>query len=136
MSKPWTWINLSILAILAVLLAGPLLNSPALVQSVSVTDLQLSGPYAIRLIADLLGLAIFGILAFAAFQQIPDKGRGSSILRDLSRANLYTRAAGTSPHGASEPLNSYLLSIEHTYLLQIGVLTLYGNCAHDEPRVK
>lgn len=123
MSKPWTWINLSILAILAVLLTAPILNSPALVQSGSITDLQLTGPHAIRLIADLLGLVIFCILyilAFAALQQIPDKGRGASILRDLSRANLYTRAAGTSPHGASEPLNSYLLPIEIPTYFRLG----------------
>jgi hypothetical protein len=120
MSKPWTWINLSILAILAVLLTAPILNSPALVQSVSVTDLQLSGPYGIRLIADLLAVAIFCMLDFATFQQIPDKGRGASILRDLSRANLYTRAAGTSPHGASEPLNSYLLPIEIPTYFRLG----------------
>ena len=115
MSKPWTWIDPSILAILAVLLTAPILNSPALVQSGSITDLQLTGPHAIRLIADLLGLVIFCILcilAFAALQQIPDKGRGTSVLHVLPRANLYTRAAGTSPHGASEPLNSYLISIE------------------------
>jgi|KBSMisStaDraftv2_1062788.scaffolds.fasta_scaffold513670_2 hypothetical protein len=112
MSKPWTWINLSILAILAMLLTAPILNSPALVQSGSITDLPLTGPHAIRLIADLLGLAIFCILAFAALQQIPDKGRGTSVLHDLSRANLYTRVAGTSPHRASDPLNLYLISLE------------------------
>ena len=112
MSKPWTWIAPSILAILAVLLAGPLLNSSALVQSVSIADLPLSGPHAIRWVADLLAFAIFCILVFAAFQQIPDNGRGSSFLRDLSRAKLYTRAAGQSPHRARDPLNSYRLSIE------------------------
>ena len=115
MSKPLTWIAPSLVAILAVLLAGPLLNSPALVQSGSITDLQLTGPHAIRLIADLLGLVIFCILcilAFAALQQIPDKGRGTSVLHDLSRANLYTRVAGTSPHRASDPLNLYLISLE------------------------
>ena len=123
MSKPWTWINLSILAILAVLLTAPILNSPALVQSGSITDLQLTGPHAIRLIADLLGLVIFCILcilAFAALQQIPDKGRGTSVLHVLPRANLYTRAAGTSPHRASDPLNSYLLPIEIPTYFRLG----------------
>ena len=112
MSKPWTWIAPSILVILAVLLTAPLLNSPTLVQSVSVADLQLSGPHATRLVADLLAFAIFCILAFAAFQQIPDNGRGSSLPRDLSRAKLYTRAAGKPPHRASYPLNSCLISIQ------------------------
>ncbi len=65
------------------LLAGPLLSSLALVQSVSVPYLQLSGPHAIRLGANLLALAILWIFAFAASQQIPDNGRGSSFLRNL-----------------------------------------------------
>jgi serine/threonine-protein kinase len=83
MSKSWTWIAPYTFAILAVLLAGPLLSSLALVQSVSVPYLQLSGPHAIRLGADLLALAILWVLAFAAFQQIPDNGRGSSFLRNI-----------------------------------------------------
>ena len=83
MSKSWTWIGPYTFAILAVLLAGPLLSSLALVQSVWVPSLQLSGPHAIRLIADILALAILWILAFAASQQIPDNGRGSSFLRNL-----------------------------------------------------
>ncbi len=83
MSKSWTWIAPYTFAILAVLLTGPLLSSLALVQSVSVPYLQLSGPHAVRLIADLLALAILWILAFAASQQIPDNGRGSSFLRNL-----------------------------------------------------
>jgi serine/threonine-protein kinase len=83
MSKSWTWIAPYTFAILAVLLAGPLLSSLALVQSVSVPNLQLSGPHAIRLGADLLALAILWVLAFAAFQQIPDNGRGSTFLRNI-----------------------------------------------------
>jgi serine/threonine-protein kinase len=83
MSKSWTWIAPYTFAILAVLLAGPLLSSLALVQSVWVPSLNLSGPHAIRLAADLLALAILWILAFAASQQILDNGRGSSFLRNL-----------------------------------------------------
>ncbi len=83
MSKSWTWIAPYIFAILAVLLAGPLLSNLALVQSVSVPYVQLSGPHAIRLIANLLALVILWIFAFAASQQIPDNGRGSSFLRNL-----------------------------------------------------
>jgi len=83
MSKSWAWIAPYTFAILAVLLAGPLLSSLALVQSVSVPYLQLSGPHAIRLVADLLALAILWILAFAAFLKIPANGRGSSFLRNL-----------------------------------------------------
>ncbi len=65
------------------LLAGPLLSSLALVQTVSVPYLQLSGPHAIRLVANLLALATLGVFAFAAPQKIPDNGRGSSFLRNL-----------------------------------------------------
>jgi len=112
MSKPWTWLAPSILAILAVLLTAHLLNSLALVQGISVADPQLSRPHAIRLVPDLLAFAIFCILAFAALQQISDKGRGSSYLRDVSRAKLYARAAGKFPHAVSYSLNSYLLPIQ------------------------
>ena len=83
MSKSWTWVAPYTFTILAVLLAGPLLSSLAVVQSVSVPYLQLSGPRTIRLVADLLALVILLILAFAASQQIPDNGRGSSFLRNL-----------------------------------------------------
>ena len=83
MSKSWTWIAPYTFAILAVLLAGPLLSSLALVQSVSVPYLQLSGPHAIRLGAHLLALAILWVLALAVYQQIPGNGRGSSFLRNL-----------------------------------------------------
>jgi len=83
MTKSWTWIAPYTFVILAVLLAGPLLSSLALVQSVSIPYLQLSGPSAIRLVANLLALAVVWVLAFAASQQIPDNGRGSSFLRNL-----------------------------------------------------
>ncbi|MEO5956611.1 MAG: serine/threonine-protein kinase [Nitrospiraceae bacterium] len=83
MSKSWTWIAPYTFAILAVLLAGPLLSSMAVAQSVTVPYLTLSGPHVIRLGADLLALAILWLLALAALQQIPDNGRGSSFLRSL-----------------------------------------------------
>ena len=83
MPKSWTWIAPYTFAILAVLLAGPLLSSLALVQSVSTPYLQLSGPNAIRLGAHLLALVILWIFACAASQQFPDNGRGSSFLRNL-----------------------------------------------------
>jgi tRNA A-37 threonylcarbamoyl transferase component Bud32 len=83
MSKSWIWIAPYIFAILAVLLAGPLLGNLALVQSVTVPYAQLRGHHAIRLAAILLALAILWVLALAASQQIPDNGRGSSFLRNL-----------------------------------------------------
>jgi tRNA A-37 threonylcarbamoyl transferase component Bud32 len=83
MSKSWNWIAPYIFAILTVLLAGPLLSSLALVQSVSVPYVTLSGSQAVRLVTNLLALAILWVLAFAAFQRIPDNGRGSCFLRNL-----------------------------------------------------
>lgn len=84
MPKAWTWVAPYTVAILALLLAGPLLSSLAAVQSASVPQLQLSGPQAIRLGANLLALAILWILGFVATQQIPDNGRGLSFLRKLA----------------------------------------------------
>jgi tRNA A-37 threonylcarbamoyl transferase component Bud32 len=84
MSKSGTWIAPYIFAILAVLLAGPLLSSMTWTQSVSVPYVQLSGPHTIRLGANLLALTILWIFAFAASQQIPDNGRGLSFLRSLA----------------------------------------------------
>ena len=83
MSKSWSWIAPYTFAILAVLLAGPLLSSLAMVQSVSIPYLQLSGPHAIRLGSSLLALAILWVLACAASQYIPGYGYGSRFLRHL-----------------------------------------------------
>ena len=65
------------------LFAGPLLSTLAVTQSISIPYVPLNGPHAIRLIANLLALAILWILAFAASQQVPDNGRGSSFFRSL-----------------------------------------------------
>jgi len=83
MSKSWTWVVPYIFTILAVLLAGPLLTSMALVQSVSIPYAQLSGPQAVRLAVNLLALTILWIFALVASQQIPDNGRGAGFLRHL-----------------------------------------------------
>ncbi|HEX4969267.1 MAG TPA: hypothetical protein VFV44_12150, partial [Nitrospiraceae bacterium] len=83
MSKSWSWVVPYIFTTLAVLLAGPLLSSLALVQSVSVPHVPLSGPHTIRLGANVLALVILWIFALVASQQIPDNGRGSSFLRKL-----------------------------------------------------
>ena len=83
MSKSWTWITPYICGILALLLAGPLLSNLAVTQSISIPYVPLNGPHAIRLIANLLALAILWTLAFAASQEVPDNGRGSSFFRSL-----------------------------------------------------
>jgi len=84
MSKSWTWIAPYFFAILAVVLAGPLLGSLASVQSISLRYVQLNGQHAIRLVTSLLALAILWMLALAASRHIPDNGRGSSFLRNLA----------------------------------------------------
>ena len=83
MPKSWSWIAPYTFAILAVLLAGPLLSTLALVQSISIPYLPLSGPHAIRLGSSLLALAILWVLACAASQYIPGHGPGSRFLRHL-----------------------------------------------------
>ena len=83
MSKSWTWTAPYTFLILAVLLAGPLLSSLAVAQSVSFPYLHLSGPHAIRLTASLLALAILWIFALVASGKIPDNGRGLSFVRQL-----------------------------------------------------
>lgn len=83
MSKSWTWIIPYICAILATLLAGPMLSNLALTQSVSISYVPLIGPPAIRLFANLLALTILWILAFTASRKIPDNGRGLGFLRRL-----------------------------------------------------
>ena len=83
MSKSWSWIAPYTFAILAVLFAGPLLSSSAVVQSVSIPYLQLSGPHAIRLGSSLLALAILFVLACAASRYIPGHGHGSRFFRHL-----------------------------------------------------
>jgi len=84
MPKAWTWVAPYTIAILALLLAGPLLSSLALIQSASIPQLQLSGPQAIRLGANLLALATLWTLGFVATQQIPDNGRALTFFRKLA----------------------------------------------------
>jgi serine/threonine-protein kinase len=83
MLKSWTWFAPYAFAILVVLLAGPLLSRLASVQSVLIPYLQLSGPHAIRLVANLLALAILWVFAYTASHQIPDNSRGSGFVRNL-----------------------------------------------------
>jgi len=65
------------------LFAGPLLSNLAVTQSISIPYVPLNGPHTVRLIANLLALAILWTLAFAASQEVPDKSRGSSFFRSL-----------------------------------------------------
>ena len=83
MPKSWSWIAPYTFAILAVLLAGPLLSSLVMVQSVTIPYLQLTGPHAIRLGSSLIALVILWVFACAASQYIPGHGHGSRFLRHL-----------------------------------------------------
>jgi eukaryotic-like serine/threonine-protein kinase len=83
MSTRWNWIGPYSFAILAALIAGPLLSGLALVQSLSIVSLRLSGPNVIRLAADGLALILLWLMAATAFREIPDNGRGSGFLRSL-----------------------------------------------------
>ncbi|HEY6973978.1 MAG TPA: hypothetical protein VI359_06715, partial [Nitrospiraceae bacterium] len=83
MSTRWNWIGPYSFAILAALVAGPLLSSLSLVQSLSIVSLQLSGPNVVRLAADGLALILLWLMAAAAFREIPDNGRGLGFFRSL-----------------------------------------------------
>jgi eukaryotic-like serine/threonine-protein kinase len=83
MSTRWNWIGPYSFAILAALIAGPLLSSFAPVQSWSIVSLRLSGPNVVRLAVDGLVLLFLWLMAATAFREIPDNGRGSGFFRSL-----------------------------------------------------
>jgi serine/threonine-protein kinase len=83
MSTRWNWIGPHSCAILAALIAGPLLSSLALVQSLSIDSLRLSGPNVVRLVADLLVLVLLWLMAATALRETPDNGRGLGFFRSL-----------------------------------------------------
>lgn len=83
MSTRWNWIGPYSFAILAALIAGPLLSSFAFVQSYSIDSLRLSGPNVVRLAADGLVLVLLGLVAANALREIPDNGRGLGFFRSL-----------------------------------------------------
>jgi eukaryotic-like serine/threonine-protein kinase len=83
MSTRWNWIGPYSFAILAALIAGSLLSSLSLVQSLSIVSLRLSGSNLVRLATDGLILILLWLMAAAAFRQIPDNGRGLGFLRSL-----------------------------------------------------
>src|SRR5574341_915878 len=83
MSTRWNWIGPYSCAILAALIAGPLLSSFRSVQSLSIDSLRLSGPNVVRLVADLLALVILWLMATTALRETPDNGRGLGFFRNL-----------------------------------------------------
>ncbi len=83
MSTRWNWIGPYSFAILAALIAGPLLSNLSLVQSLSIDSLRLSGPHVVRLAADGLVMILLWLMAATAFQEIPDTTRGLGFFRNL-----------------------------------------------------
>lgn len=83
MSKAWNWVVPHIVGILAALLAGPILSSLTVIQTYAIPSLSLNGAAAVRLVADIVALALLLSLAVNAFREIPDNGRGSSFLRRI-----------------------------------------------------
>jgi len=83
MSTRWNWIGPYSFAILAALIAGPLLSSFGPVQSWSIVSLRLSGPNIVRLAVDGLVLLFLWLMAATAFREIQDNGRGSGFFRSL-----------------------------------------------------
>jgi eukaryotic-like serine/threonine-protein kinase len=83
MSKSLHWIIPHASGILAALLLGPLLGSMAWVEFFSIPLTDVTGSNAVRLVTNGIALGLVIALAIAAYQQLPDNGRGSSFLRAL-----------------------------------------------------
>jgi eukaryotic-like serine/threonine-protein kinase len=83
MSKSLHWIIPHVTGILAALLAGPLLSSMAWVEFFTIPLTPIAGPSAVRLLANAIALGLVIALAVAAYQQLPDNGRGSSFFRTI-----------------------------------------------------
>jgi len=83
MSKSLHWIIPHVTGILAALLAGPLLSSMAWVEFFTIPLTPIAGPSAVRLLANAIALGLVIAFAVAAYQQLPDNGRGSSFFRTI-----------------------------------------------------
>ena len=83
MSKHLPWVFPYAAGILAALLVGPLLGHMTWVQSFDIPFTPVTGPDALRLVADAAALGLLVSFTFAAHQQFPDNGRGSSFLREI-----------------------------------------------------
>ena len=82
-SKHLPWVFPYAAAILAALLAGPLLGNLAWVQSFDIPFIPVTGPDALRLAAEAVALGLMMSLTITAHQQLPDNGLGSSFLREI-----------------------------------------------------
>jgi serine/threonine-protein kinase len=78
-----SWAFQYCLVALVALFAGPVLSKLPAAQSFPLALFGLTGSQTIRLLVEETGLVILCILAFRAFRQMPDNGRGFSFLRQL-----------------------------------------------------
>ena len=83
MSKSLHWIIPHVTGILAALLAGMLLSSMTWVEFFSIPLTPITGPSAVRLLADAIALGLVISFAVTAYEQLPDNGRGSSFFRTI-----------------------------------------------------
>jgi eukaryotic-like serine/threonine-protein kinase len=83
MSKSLHWIIPHVTGILAALLAGMLISSMGWVEFFSIPLTSVTGPSAVRLLADAIALGLVISFAVTAYEQLPDNGRGSSFLRTI-----------------------------------------------------
>jgi eukaryotic-like serine/threonine-protein kinase len=83
MSKSLHWIFPHAIGILAALLAGTLLSSMTWVEFFSIPLTPITGPSAVRLLADAIALGLVISFAVTAYEQLPDNGRGSSFFRTI-----------------------------------------------------
>ena len=117
--------------------AQPPDKQPGLGPNLSRFRICLSELHAVRLVADLLALSILWILGFASSQQIPDNGRGSSLLCNLLNQNRALEHREV-PHEARNPLNPTSAPQGSPYthsLLKRGTVTPFGDCVDDDLRV-
>src|SRR5262245_5337080 len=83
MSKSLHWIIPHVSGILAALLAGMLISSLGWAEFFSIPLTPVTGPSAVRLLADAIALGLLISFAVTAYEQLPDNGRGSSFLRTI-----------------------------------------------------
>src|SRR6476619_4476475 len=83
MSKSLHWIIPHASGILAALLLGLLLSGMAWVEVFSIPLTSVPGANAVRLVSEGIALGLVMALAASAYQQPPDNGRGSSLLRTI-----------------------------------------------------
>jgi serine/threonine protein kinase len=83
MSKSLHWIFPHVTGILAVLVGGMLVSSTPWIEFFSIPLTSVTGPNAVRLLAEAIALGLVMSFAVTAFEQLPDNGRGLGFLRTI-----------------------------------------------------